>query len=131
MGRSKLFPRAFEPTVFEKLPPHAKRVYSLSGGLLPQPRYNIAVNGTWIGEHKPVENYPFLGNIFFPTNWETKQVAVDYAIDIMKSRRSLPGYMGKVDMRTATIEVFECFGSYPQDRAVVWKNDVFTYIYEA
>jgi len=119
-----------EKDIFEKLPPHAKRVYSLSA-VLPEPRYNIAVNGTWIGEHKKLEDYPWLGNVFFPTNWKTKQEAIEQAKAIIAGKSPLPSYMGSVDMAKAVVEVVECFGSYPEDRATVWKNGEETYMYKA
>jgi len=126
-------PKEFQESTkpFEKLPPHAKRAYSVTGGLLPEPRYNIAIDGTWVGEYKELESYPWLGKVFFPTNWETKRKAVQEAKLLIEGIHSPPFYMGEKDMAKATVEVVECFGSYPQDRATVWKNGQDTYIYEA
>jgi len=108
-----------EKGIFEKLPLHARRAYSLSA-VLPEPRYNIAVDGTWIGEWKEVEGYPWIGKVFFPRNWETKEEAIRHAENLFRRHE----FREKV-------EVVECYGSYPQDRATIWKNGELTYIYEA
>lgn len=116
--------------IFEKLPQHARRVYSISGGVLPEPRYNIAVNHTWVGEWKEVEAYPWLGKVFFPTNWKTKREAIASAERIIEETKA-KFILTEMPKGHITVEVFELFGSYPEDRAVIWKNGEETYIYES
>jgi len=85
-----------------KIPKHARRVYKILGKV-PKPRYNITINGSWIGKYMDFHAQ----RVFIPKEWKTKSKAIAEA---------------KKHLSEGDVEVWECYGSFPEDRAIIWRK---------
>lgn len=94
------------------LPKHAQRVARIAerfGRDVDPPVYNVAVNGKWVGEWVNSKNIS-LGAFFSPTSFPTRKAAENAAL--VHARDSVE----------TELDVYESYGSFPEDRAVVWNK---------
>ena len=105
MGRGRTFGGSHVQKP-ERIPAHGRRVYGILGRL-PKPKYIIAVDGAWIGSWHSIPGHEYAGRVFAVREWNSKDAAIQHARKIRSGR---------------TVEVFEDYGSFPQDRVVIWKR---------
>ncbi|VVB52017.1 Uncharacterised protein [uncultured archaeon] len=92
------------------VPKHARRVSKLlAGAPLPPPGYLVTVNGKLIGTTFDSGD-AFIGNVFVPITYKNQAEAVTEA---MKHSR---------DSVEAELAVLESYGSFPEDKTVVWNQ---------
>lgn len=98
--------------VCRELPKHAQRVARINGNVPPPPpSFLVLVNGAWVGTTMDSGD-AFIGNVFIPTAFKNRAEAITEALK----------HGG--DSVETKLEVYESYGSFPEDRVSVWDKQM-------